>query len=136
MAPPSSFSKQSFALLHSMMVAVIFGFFLEPNIVGAHFQMSFWKSPLGILTAAFFVFLRVIFFSGMYASMLEIASGEKDLLTLKQIWKNANRYWFLYSLLALVPVAVHFVFFALMRHIDIPILFVGILFDGIVLYAF
>ncbi len=136
MAPSSSFSKQSFALLHSMMVSVIFGFFLEPNIVGAHFQMSFWKSPLGILTAAFFVFLRIIFFSGMYASMIEIASGEKDLLTLKQLWKNANRYWLLYSLLALVPVAVHFVLFALMRHIDVPILFVGVLFDGIVLYAF
>ncbi len=135
MNPPSR-TKETLALLHSMMVSVIFSFFLEPNIVGGHFQMSFWKSLPGIITALVFFSLCIVFFSGMYGAMVEIASGEKDLLTIRQIWTNAKEYWWVYALLAMIPIAFHVALFKFLPHIDIPILFVGILFDIIILYSF
>jgi len=134
--PPPSRTKETLGLLNSMMVSVIFSFFLEPNIVGGHFQMSFWKSIPGILTALAFLALRILFFSGMYGAMVEIASGEKDLLTIRQVWNNAKEYWWIYGLLAVIPVAFHFMLFTFLPQIDIPILFVGILFDVLVLYIF
>ncbi len=136
MTHPSSLSKQASALLHSMMLTAIVSFFLEPNIVGAYFQMSFWTSPFGILTAVCFVILRILFFGGMYASLIEIASGEKDLLTAPTIWSNAKTYWWLYGGLALIPVAVDFLRFALLPKMDIPILYIGILLDPMILYIF
>ncbi len=136
MTATPSLSKQTAALLHSIMLSVIVSFFLEPNIIGSYFPMSFWTSPFGFLTAAVLVVLRVLFFSGMYASMTEIASGEKDLLSIKAIWNNAKTYWWLYSGLALIPVAVDFLRFALLPHMDISILYIGILFDPIILYVF
>ncbi len=119
-----------------MMIPVIISFFLEPNIVGSYFPMSFWTSPLGILTAVVFIALRVLFFSGVYASMVEIASGEKDLLAVEDVWTNSRSYWWIYGALAMFPIAVHFLIFAVRRQMDIPIALVGSLFDPIVLYIF
>ncbi len=132
----TSLFQRTAALLNSILLSVILSFFLEPNIIGARFKTSFWLSFPGILTAIAFILLRILFFSGMYGSMVEVASGEKDIFTLRQIWANIKDYWLIYSGLALIPVAVHVLLFAIFRSMDIPILLVGILFDVLVFYIF
>jgi radical SAM superfamily enzyme YgiQ (UPF0313 family) len=99
----------AFSILHSFFSAVVVVFLVE-QLSGAHF---FTNNPAvvlaeGVVSAA----LRIFVYSGVYATLVELRSGEEILFSLKRFLHNAKGYWPVFAILELFLFSVNLVLFS------------------------
>lgn len=95
--------SQTFLILHSCLSVILAPYLLDVLYARLiHFGMG----PLAVIAI---IPLKVYVFAGLCGALAEVVSGEEIVLRLKNVRKNADRFWKLCLLWSLIPFAVHFV---------------------------
>lgn len=113
--------NQAFRLLNSFLLPVVAAFFLDPFIVQSYLSRFIDVSPFRLLVFFVLIPVSVYFYSGIYACLVEITSGEEMVLTFSQFKKNAKGFWKIYFLLLLLPFFVHLVLFIFLQDKNISL---------------
>ncbi len=115
----------SIETLNSLLPFVILASLIDPKIAVS------LLSPICSLSQLFtfilfcvLIVLHVYIYSGVYGSIVEVASGQELLITYRSIRINACRYWTVYLLLSSVQVVLHFFLYLLFPPEGIPFSFV------------
>ena len=109
-------NNQPFAQLHlsldilrSFFSAVVLVFTAE-LLSRAHF---FTNNPSAVLTEGMILTaLKIFVYSGVYATLVELRSGEELLVSFKRFLRNAWTFWYVYAVLELFLFSINLVLFA------------------------
>ncbi len=126
--------KKSFSYVNSVLSFVVLGFFFEPAIFTSYLSQNVRDSIFGIPILLFFITLRLIFFSGAYATLIEIASDENLTFSFKNFLNNLKEYWKLYLALSIIPIIIHFWLFLIFPYKNIPYTGLSTFLDVLILY--
>ena len=97
------------SILHSFFSAVVLVFTLD-LFSRAHF---FTNNPAAVLSEGLaFTALKIFVYSGVYATLVELRSGEEVLVSFKRFLKNAGTYWYVYAILELFLFSVNLALFS------------------------
>ncbi|MFA5259702.1 MAG: radical SAM protein [Candidatus Omnitrophota bacterium] len=106
--PPAQL-QVALSILHSFFSAVVLVFTVE-RLSGVHF---FTNNPAAVLTETIlFAALKIFVCSGVYATLVELRSGEEMLVSLKSFLRNAKGYWYVFAILELFLFSVNLVLFS------------------------
>jgi len=113
--------KRSVAIVHSFFLAVFIFFIAEPSILlniikNPHANELFLKIVTFILFCA-----RVVLISGLLGMLVDIISGQEDVLTRARFRENIRLFWKKYLFLQAVIFFIHFCLFMVMGSHVIPL---------------
>jgi len=126
---PSLF-KHAFHITNASLIYMLAIFML--GVISTSSSLSFLGWPLVLICIA----LKVLFYSGMLASLVEVISSQELVLTFPNLKKNIGHFWKFYFFLSLLPLFVHLVLTEWLSRQAIPMPQTFFILNFLVLYLF
>ncbi len=124
---------KSFDILHSALLFLLIACFLHVLFVDPPAFIS--ASPgLTVLFMFLLIFLKIFLFSGMYGTIIELASQEQVAITNKIFFKNARRYWKIYLPLLILHFCANIFFAVFFNAFNLAFLYDNFFFDLFFIY--
>ncbi len=117
MSKTRSLVQSAFHLLNTYFSAVILIYFCEENIWSLYLQPDS-LGPSGIILLALTYLLKLIIYSGIYGTLVELCSYEEYCVSLQRFWRNVNDFWIPCLFLQIIKIAVIFGFYAFIPEFD------------------
>ena len=128
--------KKAFHLLNTLPLPIAVIFLLDRSFLLLYLR-GIINTPESILFVTLLhIPFKVYILSGIYGTLIEIASEEGMTFRLKDVKRNSKEYWSYYLFLSALPVLIYYSLFPFFPQINIPLISATSHFDILVVYAF
>lgn len=124
MTNDSSPLKRSFHILNTILFLLVITFLLDQPFLPLYLRRIISTPASTLFIVLLHIPFKVYLFSGIYGTLIEIASEERVTFSVSRLKRNANEYWPYYFVLSAFPVLIYCALFSFFSKINIPLMLI------------